>query len=201
MSLSAPLPIEVWENVLDHLHSDINTLKKCILVCNSWVPRCRFHLFARITVGKYAARHVQGLLLNNPQFGKYIQHVLLIASRIAGTQKFDRLLDALAPLPNVTYLWITDLDFQQNRAHYKSFVDGFQAVETLVLQSVIFNGPNEEATFVRSFPNLKKIKAFGRSRSGGLSEPLGVVIPHLQHLRIDIGELLSSPAAVRGANY
>ncbi|KZT08114.1 uncharacterized protein LAESUDRAFT_609320, partial [Laetiporus sulphureus 93-53] len=38
------LPIEVWENVINHLWDDQNTLKECRLVCRAWLPPSRFHL-------------------------------------------------------------------------------------------------------------------------------------------------------------
>ncbi|KZT73644.1 hypothetical protein DAEQUDRAFT_422254 [Daedalea quercina L-15889] len=39
------LPIEVQEQILDHLHDDTLALKACSLVCSAWVPTARLHLF------------------------------------------------------------------------------------------------------------------------------------------------------------
>ena len=41
---------EIFEKFIDNLHDDKKALKQCALVCRSWVPRSRYHLFASITV-------------------------------------------------------------------------------------------------------------------------------------------------------
>ncbi|KZS99518.1 uncharacterized protein LAESUDRAFT_618057, partial [Laetiporus sulphureus 93-53] len=38
------LPIEVWENGINHLWDDQRALRRCSLVCRAWYPPCRFHL-------------------------------------------------------------------------------------------------------------------------------------------------------------
>jgi len=38
------LPIEVWENVIDQLCNDRETLLACARVCRGWAPRSRLHL-------------------------------------------------------------------------------------------------------------------------------------------------------------
>ena len=48
-TMRAPLPPEIFELVIDHLHDEPNTLKPCCLVSKSWVPRSRIHLFAQVT--------------------------------------------------------------------------------------------------------------------------------------------------------
>ncbi|KAL4246646.1 hypothetical protein ABKN59_008145 [Abortiporus biennis] len=44
------LPQELTDTIIDFLHDDRNTLKSCSLVCHSWIPATRFHLFRRITL-------------------------------------------------------------------------------------------------------------------------------------------------------
>ena len=43
-----PLPPEIFDLIVDHLHDDPITLKACCLVSESWVPRARRYLFAHI---------------------------------------------------------------------------------------------------------------------------------------------------------
>ncbi|KZT07320.1 uncharacterized protein LAESUDRAFT_812305 [Laetiporus sulphureus 93-53] len=38
------LPIEVWENVINHLWDDQRALRRCMLVCRAWYPPSLFHL-------------------------------------------------------------------------------------------------------------------------------------------------------------
>jgi len=42
------LPNEVQDRILDFLHDDKLALKACALVCRTWVPTSRFHLFRQI---------------------------------------------------------------------------------------------------------------------------------------------------------
>ena len=42
------LPPEMLDHIVDLLHDDPETLEQCCLVSESWVPRARKHLFARI---------------------------------------------------------------------------------------------------------------------------------------------------------
>ncbi|KZT08302.1 uncharacterized protein LAESUDRAFT_676281, partial [Laetiporus sulphureus 93-53] len=44
------LPIEVWENAINHLWDDQNTLRKCSLVCRAWYHPIRFHLHRQIEI-------------------------------------------------------------------------------------------------------------------------------------------------------
>ena len=42
------LPAEILDHVVDHLHDTPDALRNCCLVCKSWIPRARMHLFADI---------------------------------------------------------------------------------------------------------------------------------------------------------
>lgn len=42
------LPPEIFDHIVDFLHDQNGTLKKCCIVSKSWIPRARKHLFAHI---------------------------------------------------------------------------------------------------------------------------------------------------------
>jgi hypothetical protein len=44
------IPIELQERILDCLHGDIHTLKRCSFVCRAWRPTTRIHLFSEFQV-------------------------------------------------------------------------------------------------------------------------------------------------------
>ncbi|KZT04911.1 uncharacterized protein LAESUDRAFT_657015, partial [Laetiporus sulphureus 93-53] len=44
------LPMEVWENVIDHLWDTQDALRQCIFVCRAWHPRSCFHLRMQIKI-------------------------------------------------------------------------------------------------------------------------------------------------------
>ena len=47
--MSLPLPPEIFDLIIDHLHDEPATLKACCLVSKSWVARSRTHIFAQVT--------------------------------------------------------------------------------------------------------------------------------------------------------
>lgn len=45
-ALAAPIfPQETFDHIIDHLHDDVDTLRKCALVCRSWASSTSYHLF------------------------------------------------------------------------------------------------------------------------------------------------------------
>ncbi|KAK7053576.1 hypothetical protein R3P38DRAFT_2499808 [Favolaschia claudopus] len=67
-SSSQLLPPELWDIILDHLHDERATLLVSSLVCRSWVPTCRLHLFPSLSLSpKHIPRAVSiDALLANP---------------------------------------------------------------------------------------------------------------------------------------
>ncbi|KAK7001707.1 hypothetical protein R3P38DRAFT_3047353 [Favolaschia claudopus] len=67
-SSSQILPPELWDIILDHLHDERSTLLASSLVCRSWVPTCRLHLFPSLSLSpKHIPRAVSiDALLANP---------------------------------------------------------------------------------------------------------------------------------------
>ena len=46
----SPLPPELLDSILDHLHDKPATLKMCCIVSKSWIPHARRHLFAHVSL-------------------------------------------------------------------------------------------------------------------------------------------------------
>ena len=44
------LPVEILDDIVDHLHDTQDALKNCCLVSKSWIPRTRKHLFANVNL-------------------------------------------------------------------------------------------------------------------------------------------------------
>ncbi|KAI0747242.1 hypothetical protein C8Q80DRAFT_1076604, partial [Daedaleopsis nitida] len=43
-------PLEIAENVIDHLSDDHPSLRSCALTCQGWLARCRTHIFREVHV-------------------------------------------------------------------------------------------------------------------------------------------------------
>ncbi|KZT00200.1 uncharacterized protein LAESUDRAFT_614766, partial [Laetiporus sulphureus 93-53] len=70
------LPIEVWENVIDHLWDNQWDLLECRLVCRAWYPLSRFHLDRKIwfSSSKGAKAYVK-MLKQRPELSKRAQNM------------------------------------------------------------------------------------------------------------------------------
>jgi len=44
------LPQELVDHIIDHLHDDPVTLNSCALVCHTWLPTSRLHIFSKISL-------------------------------------------------------------------------------------------------------------------------------------------------------
>lgn len=55
--MAVTLPQELFDNMIDHYHSDRATLKLCALVCRGWLPSCRTHIFHRISLSPPSIVH------------------------------------------------------------------------------------------------------------------------------------------------
>jgi len=49
-AITERIPQELFERIIDHLYSDTQTLLICCLVCKSWIPTSRYHLFEGLLV-------------------------------------------------------------------------------------------------------------------------------------------------------
>ena len=77
------LPAEVWDHVLDYLREDKRTLKRCSLVCKSWVYSSHRHLFRTVMIhgrDQVTATHVAESLFcatpsKVPNISNYVQEL------------------------------------------------------------------------------------------------------------------------------
>lgn len=60
--MASSLPSEIWETIIDHLYSSKTALLQCSLVCKSWLPACRYHLFASVVLGPENLHGFQSLI-------------------------------------------------------------------------------------------------------------------------------------------
>lgn len=56
VQLSARVAPELYDRILDNLHDSREDLSVCSIVCKSWLPTCRFHLFAEVIYSPEFAR-------------------------------------------------------------------------------------------------------------------------------------------------
>ncbi|KAJ6551406.1 hypothetical protein B0H19DRAFT_1378147 [Mycena capillaripes] len=77
--MAIQLPQELFEEILDHLAGDPVSLKACSLVCRSWVPRSRSHLFETCTLAPDNILLFRELL-RSPNNCTFVRHVHSVAA-------------------------------------------------------------------------------------------------------------------------
>ena len=72
------VPVEVTEHIINFLAWDVKTLRSCALVCRSWNPRSRYHLFYSISVTPYYNRTpyaLVNLFQSHPEIPSWVHSV------------------------------------------------------------------------------------------------------------------------------
>ena len=84
-TMSARLPFEVLEQIIDYvaafpeydgrLRDNFSSVKACALVCPSFLPLCRKHIFASVTLDELSSTSddLNHLLSNSPHLAEYIR--------------------------------------------------------------------------------------------------------------------------------
>ena len=103
------LPGEDVDVIIDHLHDDVPSLKACALVCHSWLPSSRYHLFYKRTINDRRKAQDTPLFLSvNPALAAYIRH-LDIKRGHSYFISFPELEALLRALPSIRVLSLKDV--------------------------------------------------------------------------------------------
>ncbi|ESK88748.1 hypothetical protein Moror_1265 [Moniliophthora roreri MCA 2997] len=99
---SSTLPQELVDQIIDHLHNDVQSLRSCSTVCRAWLPSSRLHLFSKIRLdiperqfAEYnvhadrgtphkACQRLYGLLLKDPSIIPHIHDLVLVSGSPLG---------------------------------------------------------------------------------------------------------------------
>lgn len=165
------LPPELFDETLDHLWDDIKTLRTCSLVCRSWVPTTRLHIFRTVRLSSEAAcSQFSTLLENSPAIARCVRK-LTISAQYAGVGADNRGIEddawvnasaeiarRLGQHGRVNTLALSRLRWtslaQSTRDAYKAV---FRGVKTLLLFEVRFHASGDVLEFLDAFPDLEEL--------------------------------------------
>ena len=68
---------ELQDRILDNLHDSKKDLSTCSIVCKSWLPTCRFHLFAEVIYSPEFARFLNSSMHALNSIAPYIKQVIM----------------------------------------------------------------------------------------------------------------------------
>jgi hypothetical protein len=184
------LPTELVDAIIDELHDDEAALATCALVCKSWVPASRRHLFFRVSINKHNLSDMSHLL-SSTLCAKAVRHLCL---RSVDPFRLD-VCEITSKLLHITHLRLVLL----------KIVDGPMGVfpppalapimwnlETLALNRVHFLRPDHLHSLPYHCPRLRNVSFFNTDVFTGFTveEPLsrdaGDLLPGLRSLRVEV---------------
>ncbi|EMD35551.1 hypothetical protein CERSUDRAFT_96664 [Gelatoporia subvermispora B] len=153
---SGSISPDVAHAIIDFLHSDQSTLMRCSLVCKSWLPACRFHLFRDIrlvtrerlvqfnalgTSLAYLGRYVSSLstLIGPEDDMQLVRSIVVRAGQFENLNELDygpverRLVDQdlLSSLKTVSTLRIRTREHLDSLESYTQIIRPFRRTRTL----------------------------------------------------------------------
>lgn len=152
------LPLELWDEIIDHLQNDFDALRACSLTCKAWVPRARYNLFWTVHVGPNSYKGLMSVLTRTPNIGRLVRNLFVTAacSRSSGEDPavrfYDTLQELLGKMPNVVYLGL--------HALYMASIDWAKIgsclpkVAVLDLHTVTIDDPTTIPALFVAFPKL-----------------------------------------------
>ncbi|KZT02320.1 uncharacterized protein LAESUDRAFT_685559 [Laetiporus sulphureus 93-53] len=143
--MPAVLPLELYDEAIDHLWDDPKALAACSLTCRAWVPTSRLHLFRTVRVQN--AKHCAGfaaVLAAAPVIARYV-HRLTISAEYDG---FDQSGQAVEDDE-----WVNDV---------VKWVDKLECVRTVGLSRLRWGAlmPETQDTLMRLFKNVRMLFLF-----------------------------------------
>ncbi|KAJ7510359.1 hypothetical protein B0H11DRAFT_1958637 [Mycena galericulata] len=110
---SCPLPLEVVDLIITELHFDLPALKACSLVCRSWIPSCRIHLFRHLQLrptGRGSPENWNAFLSNSVDIIPYIAEISIFCERSSWVSWDPVLPTLLGKLQNIEQIELHGCD-------------------------------------------------------------------------------------------
>ncbi|KAI0370865.1 hypothetical protein BV20DRAFT_994151 [Pilatotrama ljubarskyi] len=176
------LPLELLEQIIDHLYDDFPTLRSCALVCRALVSSVRHYLFHTILIkAKNFVDYVQ-LFVKNPHLTEHVRDLYFEADGNAfeslqalqqGKQP-SKLLRVfalvIAPrLSNVVRLTMKDVPFDENIV--AMFAPHFPRLHTLSLFDCWFRCNADLDLLVKNHPLIHTMRCGRLCSIRGVSDP------------------------------
>jgi hypothetical protein len=180
---------ELCDYIIDFLHDDEVSLRACSLVCRSWVPASRVHLFDHLKLTgcpcakpgsgwlpNTSCRRIYGTLLSSPHLAGYINKLSVNETRIdqpanyrwvSAEIMFPSLLQKLASLKELEFNFpipgSSDPKTAWSTMVFKDISDAmtFLALESFTLRQFAFSTLADFIKVLDSWKNLKTLQMDG----------------------------------------
>ncbi|KAI0351623.1 hypothetical protein OH77DRAFT_916301 [Trametes cingulata] len=176
------LPLELLEQIVDHLYDDFPTLRSCALVCRALVPSVRHYLFHTILIHAKNFVDYVHLFVKNPHLTEHVRDLYFEAGgnafeslqALQQGKEPSKLLRVfalvIAPrLSNVVRLTMKDVPFDQNIV--AMFAPHFPRLHTLSLFDCWFRCNADLDVLVKNHPLVHTMRCGRLCSIRGVSDP------------------------------
>ena len=147
-----PLPQELIDHTIDHLHNDKLSLAACSLVCKNWLSSARRHVFNKLILDTSIniVTHLM-FLQSHASIALYVRSLILrnsLGIDFPGTHE-----NIIAHFPRLKALHLMKIVWKPLSHSYSVSAE----LSELTLTNCYFDGPVCFADCIRTFPHLKSI--------------------------------------------
>jgi len=146
------LPPELCDRIIDYLHSSTKSLTACALVCHSWLPTARYHLFRDTLITPRTASAFDALVSASPSLGQAVSTLELSNLDWRSSRWLREPTSFLAYLPAVSSLTLSG--FLVTGSIYTALLHNLASVTKLDLVRCCFDSHADFLALLRSFPLL-----------------------------------------------
>ncbi|OJT12354.1 hypothetical protein TRAPUB_11129 [Trametes pubescens] len=164
------LPLELLEQIIDHLHNDVPTLRSCALICNALVASAQYYLFNRIVIKAENFVNAVLLFVKNPHLTGHVRELYFEAGEGTAFESLQALLEGKGPpkylrvfalviaprLSNVVRLAFKDVPFDQHIV--AMFASSFPRIYMLSLFDCWFRCNADLDTLVKGHPLIHTLR-------------------------------------------
>ncbi|KAH8091433.1 hypothetical protein BXZ70DRAFT_486715 [Cristinia sonorae] len=128
-------PVEIWDYIIDLIAADPSGwasggyIPRCMLVCKTWVPRCRFHTspFQKVTIRSAEELESYAVLLRtSPRRARSVQYLTIEPENVTNCRWVTLVPVRLPRLPDLYELRVSNIDFEQQDSCFSQLYSSFR---------------------------------------------------------------------------
>ncbi|KDR72589.1 hypothetical protein GALMADRAFT_126194 [Galerina marginata CBS 339.88] len=156
--LASRLAPEICDLILDNIHDSKEDLSNCSVVCKSWLPASRYHLFGEVHFRPDLAQLISSSTHAATTIAPYIRKVTIQGNLIVQEKK-DSVLKSILRLPKLTSLRVEKFAWVGFQVPVALAADARQSVRLLKLELRSVHFPSFEilAEFLDLFSALQEL--------------------------------------------